>query len=232
MLSGVFKSAQSGSHGGHITRERKKGSVHGRDIVANKGSGPAVDLSSPERKSLYNDEHLNSDSSLEQLNAESTTNNNIMKKFLREAINKVTTPVLRKRKSKNVATIKSKRVVLNVSGEIYETFERTLARFPSTLLGKQRTRNRYYEEERGEYFFDRNRECFSYILFYYQSNGMLRCPLDVNVRVFEEECKFFRIPQYSINSMKEGRGTSFVVIYFNVLESGLKLCDKSPQLFC
>ncbi|RCN37414.1 K+ channel tetramerization domain protein [Ancylostoma caninum] len=48
-------------------------------------------------------------------------------------------------------------VTINVSGLRFQTFERTLARFPSTLLGNKAKREKYYVQDLNEYFFDRHR---------------------------------------------------------------------------
>jgi len=51
----------------------------------------------------------------------------------------------------------------------------------------------FYDSQRNEYFFDRNRPSFDAILYYYQSGGRLRRPPTVPVDVFAEELKFFDI---------------------------------------
>ena len=77
---------------------------------------------------------------------------------------------------KNKNTKKKKtRVVLNISGEIFETHESTLARFPTSLLGNKPARLQYFHSD--HYFFERNRVCFEAILHFYQSNGTLNCPM-------------------------------------------------------
>jgi len=60
------------------------------------------------------------------------------------------------------------RVIINVSGLRFETRMSTLDRFPNTLLGDARKRDRYYDRLRNEYFFDRDRTSFDSILYYYQ----------------------------------------------------------------
>jgi len=60
------------------------------------------------------------------------------------------------------------RVIINVSGLRFETRMSTLDRFPNTLLGDARKRDRYYDRLRDEYFFDRDRTSFDSILYYYQ----------------------------------------------------------------
>jgi len=51
----------------------------------------------------------------------------------------------------------------------------------------------FYDGQRNEYFFDRNRPSFDAILYYYQSGGRLRRPPTVPIDVFTEELKFFDI---------------------------------------
>lgn len=100
----------------------------------------------------------------------------------------------------------SNRVVLNVSGEIYETYQETLTRFPDTLLGNKNKRNYFFCKGQHQYFFNRSRVCFGAILYFYQSDGILACPLDISLENFEEECLFFQLPVPSIQKMKMKRG--------------------------
>ena len=85
------------------------------------------------------------------------------------------------------------RIVINVSGLRFETFESTLARYPNTLLGSPTRREQYFDEQRREYFFDRNRKAFDAILFYYQSNGRLCKPENITEKQFVSELCFFEI---------------------------------------
>ena len=87
------------------------------------------------------------------------------------------------------------RIVINVSGEIYETREITLQRFPNTLLGNPEKRAKYYCPISQQYFFDRSRMFFDAILFYYQSEGILRRPYGVPYDLFAEECRFYELPE-------------------------------------
>ena len=98
------------------------------------------------------------------------------------------------------------RVVINISGQIFETFDTTLARFPSSLLGDQNKRWRYYCCRTNQYFFDRNRLCFESILYFYQSNGTLNCPTGISIDLFEQECYFFQLPKTLIDAMKRREG--------------------------
>jgi len=83
------------------------------------------------------------------------------------------------------------RVRLNVSGQRFEAFARTLARFPDTLLGSDE-RKYFYDETADEYFFDRNPAMFRRVLTYYRS-GRLHFPRDECVAEFNDELEFFGI---------------------------------------
>ena len=104
---------------------------------------------------------------------------------------------------------KNVRLTLNISGEMFETYNSTLCRFPETLLGDSNKRRSYYCEEKDEYFFDCNRLCFPSILFFYQSRGSLTCPMGIPFKVFETECRFFQLPEKQIEKMKREEGIIF-----------------------
>lgn len=92
-----------------------------------------------------------------------------------------------------IKVMKKERIRINVGGMYYETYRNTLERYPDTLLGCPNKRKYYYNKEKQEYFFNRSRQVFDSVLFYYQSNGILSKPTDVPERIFLEELKFFRI---------------------------------------
>lgn len=104
---------------------------------------------------------------------------------------------------------KSPRIFLNVSGELFETYETTVNRFPNTLLGNKQKRNIFYCSMTGHHFFDRNRTCFESILYFYQSRGTLLCPKGTSISIFEQECLYFEVPQNVINDMKRKEGIIF-----------------------
>ena len=52
------------------------------------------------------------------------------------------------------------RLIINVSGQRFETQRRTLDRFPTTLLGDPTKRRRYWDSRRSEFFIDRHRPSF------------------------------------------------------------------------
>lgn len=108
-----------------------------------------------------------------------------------------------------MSAVKFSRIKFNISGEIFETFEKTMQRYPDTLLGDFKKRGSFYCHQRNEYFFDRNRLSFAAILYFYQSNGILSCPSEIRVEDFEEECIFFELPLDVIKRMKFKEGVMF-----------------------
>lgn len=91
---------------------------------------------------------------------------------------------------------------MQVSGLRFETQLRTLNQFPDTLLGDPARRIRYFDPLRNEYFFDRNRPSFDAILYYYQSGGRLRRPVNVPLDVFSEEIKFYELGESATNKFR------------------------------
>jgi potassium voltage-gated channel Shaker-related subfamily A protein len=120
------------------------------------------------------------------------------------------------------------RVIINVSGQRYETQLKTLDRFPNTLLGDPIKRNLYWDSRRNEFFLDRHRPTFQAILYYYQSGGRLRRPIEVPEDVFLEELKFYQLDEHTIRVYRQKEGY--------VLEKKLVLPDvawqRSLWLFC
>ncbi|CAH8504162.1 unnamed protein product [Schistosoma turkestanicum] len=100
----------------------------------------------------------------------------------------------------------NQRIVINVSGLRFETHTDTLNRFPNTLLGCPFRRSRYYDSLRNEYFFDRNRPSFDAILYFYQSGGRLRRPVNVPIDVFTEEIKFYDLGEEIFERYREDEG--------------------------
>ncbi|XP_072133838.1 potassium voltage-gated channel subfamily A member 2-like [Mobula birostris] len=98
------------------------------------------------------------------------------------------------------------RVVINISGLRFETQLRTLAQFPDTLLGDPKKRMGYFDPLRNEYFFDRNRPSFDAILYYYQSGGRLRRPVNVPLDIFAEEIRFYELGEEAMEMFREDEG--------------------------
>ena len=64
---------------------------------------------------------------------------------------------------------------------------------PDTVLGNPERRKEYYDPENNEYFFDRHRESFPAILYFYQSDGIMGKSgkiENVQVKVFSERPKW------------------------------------------
>ncbi|KAL1020518.1 hypothetical protein UPYG_G00001090 [Umbra pygmaea] len=98
------------------------------------------------------------------------------------------------------------RVVINISGLRFETQLKTLAQFPETLLGDPKKRMRYFDPLRNEYFFDRNRPSFDAILYYYQSGGRIRRPVNVPIDIFSEEIRFYELGEEAMEKFREDEG--------------------------
>ena len=103
--------------------------------------------------------------------------------------------------------INSTRITFNVCGRVYETYEKTLNRFPNTLLGNTSQLKKYFRSnDRNEYYINKYPVIFENILFFYQSKGRLICPQEISMSLFEEECNYFKIPHDYIRMMKEKSG--------------------------
>ncbi|ERE67032.1 potassium voltage-gated channel subfamily A member 5-like protein [Cricetulus griseus] len=98
------------------------------------------------------------------------------------------------------------RVLINIAGLRFETQLGTLAQFPNTLLGDPAKRLRYFDPLRNEYFFDRNRPSFDGILYYYQSGGRLRRPVNVSLDVFADEIRFYQLGDEAMERFREDEG--------------------------
>ena len=91
---------------------------------------------------------------------------------------------------------KRKRMTIIVQGRIYQTFEDTLNRHPSSLLGNKKKRDWFYSAQQNAFVFaNRCPRSFDAILFYYQSDGILSRPCDVPRLRFIEELAFFQITE-------------------------------------
>ncbi|XP_028402220.1 potassium voltage-gated channel subfamily A member 2-like [Dendronephthya gigantea] len=89
-----------------------------------------------------------------------------------------------------------RRIKFNVSGTIFETYEKTLDQFPETTLGCPLLRREFYDASSNVYILPCDKFAFDAILFYYQSNGILSRPETVAGDVFREELRFFRIKDH------------------------------------
>uniref|UniRef100_A0AC35FTK8 BTB domain-containing protein n=1 Tax=Panagrolaimus sp. PS1159 TaxID=55785 RepID=A0AC35FTK8_9BILA len=81
-------------------------------------------------------------------------------------------------------------ITINVSGLRFQTQEKTLKRYPETILGNPFKRKKYYIQAKNEFFFDRHRACFESILHIYQSRGQVVRPENIPIDVYLNELKF------------------------------------------
>ncbi|XP_033919274.1 potassium voltage-gated channel subfamily A member 5 [Melopsittacus undulatus] len=106
----------------------------------------------------------------------------------------------------NQGAMHHQRVLINISGLRFETQLGTLNQFPHTLLGDPDKRMRYFDPLRNEYFFDRNRPSFDGILYFYQSGGKLRRPVNVSIDVFADEIRFYQLGEEAMERFREDEG--------------------------
>ena len=83
------------------------------------------------------------------------------------------------------------KLVINVSGQRFETWQNTLEKYPDTLLGSNE-KDFFYDEVLKEYFFDRDPEVFRHILNYYRT-GKLHYPKQECLTQFDEESSMFDV---------------------------------------
>ncbi|XP_078091507.1 potassium voltage-gated channel subfamily A member 3-like [Mustelus asterias] len=101
---------------------------------------------------------------------------------------------------------RAERVVINIAGLRYETQLSTLSQFPDSLLGDPDKRMRYFDPLKNEYFFDRNRPCFDGILYFYQSGGRIRRPVNVSIDMFADEIRFYKLGPEAMERFREDEG--------------------------
>jgi hypothetical protein len=98
------------------------------------------------------------------------------------------------------------RIVINVSGKYYETWRTTLERHPDTLLGDPHKRQKYYDKDKDEYFFDRHRPTFDAIFQYYLYGQRLQRPPIVPDDIFLSEVNFFEIEKDVVDEYRAEEG--------------------------
>ncbi|KJH49241.1 potassium voltage-gated channel protein Shal [Dictyocaulus viviparus] len=87
--------------------------------------------------------------------------------------------------------VSDEKLAINISGRKFETWKNTLEKFPETLLGSSE-KEFFYDEEAGEYFFDRDPDIFRHILTFYRT-GKLHYPRHECLVAYDEELSFFGI---------------------------------------
>ena len=88
------------------------------------------------------------------------------------------------------------RITVNVSGKKYELTYNRLLRFPRSLLARSRQRAQFYDAQRNEFFFDRNRIAFESIYHFYQTAGEFLCPEQLPEELLMKEMEFFGLIYY------------------------------------
>ena len=124
------------------------------------------------------------------------------------------------------------KIVINVSGLRFQTYTSTLEKFPDTLLGSATKRERYYDHDLGELFFDRNRSAFEAILGYYQNDGSIFRPDNVPVKIIAGEVMFFELGPAALNQLFEIPGytpTEETVLPKNKLQRRIWLLFEHPD---
>lgn len=99
--------------------------------------------------------------------------------------------------SSEILRDKDRQVTINVSGRRFSTWESTLKRHPNTLLGSD-TFKQFLDEEKKEYFLDRDPHMFRYILNFYRV-GKLHFSLDDCLDSFQDELRFYGICVNSVS---------------------------------
>lgn len=97
-------------------------------------------------------------------------------------------------------------VDINVCGTVYQPMKETLEKFPHTLLGDGNRIQMYYVDFLQAYYFDRNKESFEAILYYYQSKGSLIRPTNIPMDMFVSDARFFEISEEVIENMQKMEG--------------------------
>ncbi|XP_074606433.1 potassium voltage-gated channel subfamily A member 7-like isoform X1 [Acropora palmata] len=88
------------------------------------------------------------------------------------------------------------RITVNVSGKKYELTYNRLLKFPRSLLARSRQRAHFYDAQRNEFFFDRNRIAFESIYHFYQTAGEFLRPEQLPEELLMKEMEFFGLTYY------------------------------------
>ncbi|GAB1607550.1 potassium voltage-gated channel protein Shaw-like [Argonauta hians] len=90
-------------------------------------------------------------------------------------------------------------VLLNVGGQIFETYRSTLTKHNNTNLSNEMFLQKFYRERQKDYFFDRDPVCFRSILEYLRT-GQLHLPSNVCGPALKRELDFWGISENIIES--------------------------------
>ena len=95
---------------------------------------------------------------------------------------------------------------INVGGKLFQTYNNTLCKYPNSLLGNKERRNKYMNLNTGEFYFNRHRQVFESILYFYQSEGELYRPSNIPIHIFIDELVFFDIGDEVIEEIQFENG--------------------------
>ena len=102
-----------------------------------------------------------------------------------------------KHANESLSSTNDKRLTINVSGIKFQTWQSTLLRFPDSLLGSVDSMEQFYDDQRKEYFLDRDPYLFKFVLNYYRY-GKLHCSQEDCPAAFEEELQFYGFSIYDV----------------------------------
>ena len=88
-------------------------------------------------------------------------------------------------------------VIINVGGQVFETFKSSLKRLKSCKLANEKHMKKYYREEKGDYFFDRDPYAFNIILNYLRY-GDLHLPTNLCGPALMREFQYWGIDECDI----------------------------------
>ena len=88
------------------------------------------------------------------------------------------------------------RIKINVSGKRYELTFNRLFKSPKSLLAGAARRAYYYDAEKDEFFFDRNRMAFESVYHFYQTAGEFVRPEHIPDDLLMQEMQFFGLVRY------------------------------------
>lgn len=121
---------------------------------------------------------------------------------------------------------KGEKVVINVSGQRFQTWRSTLRKHPDTLLGNDHLLMCFYDDKRQEYFLDRDPEVFRHVLKYYQV-GKLHVSHEDCLDLFYDELKFYGISHNTVHKCCWG---DCYEMSLKMLKYGKKTADRKQDL--
>lgn len=97
-------------------------------------------------------------------------------------------------------------IILDVGGKRFKTYRSTLTKYPETMLGKMFSDDSKFKVDVIP-FFDRSSKLFDAILNFYRI-GILVKPPQVSRYIWQEEIKFWGLPEGISKSDEEDRNVS------------------------